>query len=360
MARTDYYNILGIKRTASPEEIKKAFRALALQYHPDRNPDDVEAERRFRQVAEAYEVLSDPEQRRRYDRLGPFFKPNGQPPSPEEMSEILGETLGSIFRRRKRGEAGEDLKFTLTVSLEEVASGVERVIEVPRKVICRKCGGDGAAPEDGKRDCQSCDGSGKSKSRRLLSQDCARCDGRGFVVVEKCDRCDGTGRHGLEDRLKVRVPKGVATGQKLKLRGRGNAPRGDAAYGDLYVIVNVAEHPLFRRRGADLICEVPVTYAEAALGADVTVPTLDGATTIRVPPATPSGKLLRLSGRGLPRADRRSAGDLHLKIAVEIPESLTAEQRRELERFSGSLGPDAHPRRRDFDAVIEQRAEERS
>ncbi len=358
MARTDYYNTLGLRRGASPEEIKKAFRALALQYHPDRNPDDVEAERRFREVAEAYEVLSDPEQRRRYDRLGPFFKPNGQPPSPEEMSEILGETLGSIFRRRRRGAPGEDLKFTLTISLEEVARGVERVIEVPRQVICRSCGGDGAAPEGGKRDCEACGGSGRSRSRRLLSQACARCDGRGFVVVARCPRCEGSGRHGVEDRLKVRVPKGVATGQKLKLRGRGNAPRGDAAYGDLYVVINVGEHPLFRRRGADLICEVPVTYAEAALGTELAVPTLGATTTVRIPPGTPSGKLLRLTGRGLPRGGRRGAGDLHLKILVEIPEALSAEQRRAVEQLAEVLGPEVHPRRGTFEATLKRRAEE--
>ena len=356
MARRDYYNILGVKRTATPSEIKKAFRGLALQYHPDRNPDDIDADRRFQEIVTAYEVLQDPEQRRKYDRMGPFYKPNGQPPTPEEMSEILNDALGGIFRRKKGGEQGEDLKYTLSVSLEEVATGVERVIEVPRKIICRTCGGDGADPEAGRKDCDACDGSGRSKSRRFLTSECARCDGRGYVVVSKCPRCDGAGRHGMEDRLKVRVPKGVATGQKLKLRGRGNAPKGDATYGDLYVIVNVSEHDLFRRRGADLICEIPVTFAEAALGSEVAVPTLDGNTTIRVPPGTSSGKLLRLTGRGLPRTDRRSQGDLHLKILVEIPESLSPDQKRALERFTESLKADAHPRRQAFDAAVQERS----
>jgi molecular chaperone DnaJ len=356
VSRRDYYNILGVKRTATPDEIKKAFRALALQYHPDRNPDDIEAERRFREVVTAYETLSDPEERRRYDRLGPFYTSSGKPPSPEEMSEILGETLGGIFRKRRKGEAGEDLRHTVTVSLEEVASGVERVVEVPRKVICTRCKGERADPDEGRRTCEACDGSGRSQSRRLFSQECARCDGRGFVIVKKCTKCGGSGRHGVEDRLKVKVPRGVATGQKLKLKGRGNAPRGDATYGDLYVIINVAEHPLFRRRGADLICEVPVTFAEAVLGAEISVPTLDAVTTIRVPPATPSGKLLRLTGRGLPRADRRGQGDLHLKIVVEIPTEITPTQRSALEALAETLDPDAHERRRAFNAAVQERS----
>jgi molecular chaperone DnaJ len=272
------------------------------------------------------------------------------------MSAILRDMASGLFGKRKRGEPGEDLRFTLTVSLEEVAAGAEKVLDVSRQVTCRRCAGEGADPEGGRRECEPCGGSGRSPTRRLLRQDCARCDGAGYVVIKKCSRCDGSGRHGVEDRLKVKVPRGVATGQKLKLRGRGNAPRGAAPPGDLFVILSVAEHPLFRRRGADLICEVPVTYAEAVLGGELTVPTLDGATTIRVPPATPSGKLLRLTGRGLPRADRKGRGDLHLKVVVEIPTDLGPEQRSALERATALLGTDSHPRRSAFDAAVQERA----
>jgi len=356
VARRDYYNILGVKRNATPDDIKKAYRALAMKYHPDRNPDDIDAERRFREVLEAYETLSDPEQRVRFDRMGPLYKPNGAPPTPEEMGEILRELAGGLFGKRRRGEAGEDLRFTLTVSLEEVGTGAEKTLEVSRQITCKRCGGCSADPDGGRRECEPCGGSGRSPTRRLLRQECARCDGRGFIVVKKCTRCGGGGRHGVEDRLKVKVPRGVATGQKLKLRGRGNAPRGAAPAGDLFVVLNVAEHPLFRRRGADLICEVPVTYAEAVLGGEIAVPTLDGATTIRVPPATPSGKLLRLTGRGLPRADRKGRGDLHLKVVVEIPAGLGPEQRGALERAIALLGADSHPRRSAFDAAVQERA----
>ena len=353
--RRDYYNVLGVKRGATPDEIKRAYRQLALLYHPDRNPEDIDSERRFHEVVEAYETLSDPEKRIRYDRLGPFYKPSGAPPTPEEMGEILSDTFGDLFRKRKRGSRGEDLKYTLKVTLEEVASGTERIISVPRQVRCRPCAGSGADPEMGLRACDACEGTGRSKTRRILRSECARCDGLGQIVVKQCEPCDGTGRHGAEERLKVRVPAGVVTGQKLKLQGRGNAPRGQAEAGDLLVIINVSEHAVFRRRGADLICEVPVTYAEATFGAEVRVPTLKGTTTVRIPQGTATGRLLRLTGRGLPKTERRGKGDLHLKIIVEIPQGLDGEQRKALETFSRLSTPDTHPLRRDFDAFVEER-----
>ncbi len=353
--RRDYYNVLGVKKNATPDELKKAFRKLALAYHPDRNPDDLDADARFREIVEAWEVLGDPEERIKFDRLGPFYKPNGQPPTPDELSEFVGETLGGLFRKKRRGSAGEDLRYTLTLSLEEVAVGGEKLITVPRQVGCKRCNGDGADPNDGKKTCDGCDGSGRSGTRRLFRQDCARCDGRGFVLVKRCSRCDGEGRHGVEDRLKVKVPPGVATGQKLKLRGRGNAPKGEASAGDLLVIVTVADHPLFRRRGPDLICDVPITLAEAVLGGAVTVPTLTGTTQIKIPTGTATGKLLRLSGQGLPRREKRGKGDLHLKVVVEIPQALASEQIELLRRFDSSSTAHNHPRRQAFDKAIEDR-----
>ena len=359
MARRDYYAVLGVARTASSDDIKRAFRTLALKYHPDRNPGDAEAERRFREVAEAWEVLGDADQRGRYDRLGPLFTPSGRPPDPDELNELLRDTLNGLFRRRRPGGAGEDIKYTLTISLEEASTGAERTLDVPRTVRCRKCDGTGDHPE-GRTACAPCGGSGKSPTRRLLRTDCAACDGRGYVPAKKCDKCGSEGRHPMEDRLKVRVPAGVATGQKLKLKQKGHeAPAfpgttpGPA--GDLYVVVNVDDHAIFRRRGADLLCEVPVTFPEVALGADLAVPTLTGSTTIRIPQGTPSGKTFRLPGRGLPLVDGAGKGDLHVRVVVEVPVTLTSDQRAAIAALGERLGADAHPARRAWDDSVRGR-----
>jgi len=352
----DYYNVLGVKKTADQDELKRAYRKLAMKYHPDRNPEDVEAERRFHEIAEAWEVLGDPQKRAQYDKLGPFFKANGQPPTPEELGEYFTDAIGGIFGRSKDNQPGEDLRFTLTVELEETLEGVDKEIAVPRQVTCTRCGGVGADPEGGRHDCESCAGTGKASGRRLFRQTCARCDGRGWVTVKKCENCDGSCRMGSEEHLKVKVPRGVATGQKLKVRGKGSDGLGDGAPGDLYVIVNVAEHALFARRGPDLTCELPITFNEAALGAEVRVPTLEGSTTIRIPPGTSSGKILRLSGQGLPIPKKKGKrGDLHLQVTVEIPATLSTEQKAALERFAELTDADAHPRRADFDRAVSQR-----
>ncbi|HJN75759.1 MAG TPA: J domain-containing protein [Myxococcota bacterium] len=356
MARSDYYNVLGVRKTADQDELKRAYRALAMKYHPDRNPDDVEAERRFHQISEAWEVLGDPQKRAQYDRLGPFYKPNGQPPTPDELGEYLSDAIGGIFGRSKNNQPGDDLRFTLVVELEEVLTGVEKEINVPRQATCTRCGGVGADPDGGRRDCEPCEGTGKATGRRLFRQSCARCDGRGWVIVKKCTACAGTCRAGSEERLKVKVPRGVATGQKLKVRAKGNDGLGDGAPGDLYVIVNVADHPLFGRRGPDLTCELPITFNEAALGAEVRVPTIEGTTTIRIPPGTSSGKILRLSGQGLPLPKKKEGrGDLHLQVVVEIPAALSPEQKAALERFAELTGAEAHPRRADFDRAVDSR-----
>lgn len=359
MARRDYYAVLGVGRNASSEDIKRAFRAQALKYHPDRNPGDADAERRFREAAEAWEVLGDAEQRSRYDRLGPLFTPSGRPPNPDELNDILRDALNGLFRRRRPGGPGEDLRFTLTITLEEAAVGAERTLDVPRTVRCKKCDGTGDHPE-GRTPCATCAGSGKSPTRRLLRTECATCDGRGYVPSRKCDRCGGEGRHPLEEKLKVKVPPGVATGQKLKLKSKGHEPPAFAGTapgpaGDLYVVVNVDDHAIFRRRGADLLCEVPVTFPEVALGADIAVPTLSGSTTIRIPSGTPSGKTFRLPGRGLPAVEGSGKGDLHVRVVVEVPTALTPDQRAAVLALGERLGQDAHPARRAWDEALRSR-----
>ena len=360
MARKDYYGILGVGRTASTEEIKRAFRTLALRYHPDRNPGDAEAERRFREIAEAWEVLGDAEQRSRYDRLGPLYTPSGRPPSTDEINELLRDALNGLFRRKRPGDPGDDIKYTLTVTLEEAAEGAERTVQLPRTVRCKRCDGTGDHP-DGRVACATCSGTGRSPTRRLLRTDCAACDGRGYKPAAKCDRCGGEGKHPSEERLKIKVPPGVATGQKLRLRHKGHeAPAwpgtapGDP--GDLYVLVQVEEHALFRRRGADLLCEVPLTFPEATLGADIAVPTLTGATTIRIPPGTPSGKTFRLPGRGLPgREGTGGKGDLHVRVVLEVPPALTPDQRAAVESLRDRLGDSAHPGRKAWDDALRSR-----
>ncbi len=358
MARRDYYAVLGVQRNADPDDIKKSFRALAMRYHPDRNPDDVDAAVRFREIVEAWEVLGNPEERFRYDRLGPFYRPDGKPPTPDDVSAVVSDALASIFRRRPPPEKGEDLRYTLEVTLEEAANGTERTVEIRRQARCRQCTGTGAEPDGGTRVCDDCGGSGRSSRGRLLRTDCHRCSGLGYVVVKKCGQCDGQGRVDSLDSLKVRVPAGVATGQKLKLRERGNVPRrGDGKHGDLYVLIEVAEHALFRRRGADLFCEVPITLTEAALGAELEVPTLTGTTTIRVPAGTPSGQVLRLAGRGLPAMSGRSRGrkgDLHYRVMVEVPTSVSPTERKLLDQLGATLRTDAYPQRKAYAEHLER------
>jgi molecular chaperone DnaJ len=354
VARRDLYAILGVRRDASAEDVKKAYRSLARQVHPDRNPEDPVAESRFREISEAYETLSDAGQRQRYDRLGPLYRPDGRPPTPDELTEYISDTLTGIFRKR-RPERGEDLRYNLRIPLEVVATGDNRVIEIRRQTDCRPCKGQGADPNGGTRPCDRCNGTGKAPNRRLFRSACPHCDGQGNIIVKKCSDCGGRGIVEITEKLKVRIPKGVATGQKLKLRGKGNTPKSGAASGDVYVIISVDDHTLFRRRGADLHCTVPVSFGEAALGADVPVPTIDGQTTIRIPPGAPSGKVFRLAGRGLPTLEGGRTGDLHLQIEVEIPANLNEAQRAVIASVDEGVGLDYHPQRRAFAKALRDR-----
>lgn len=358
MARRDYYAVLGIPRTANADDVKKAFRALAMRWHPDRNPESVEADKRFREVAEAWDVLGDPEKRARYDKMGPLYTHDGRPPRADELNEMLLDALGGLFGRKRAGDRGDDLRYSLKLSLEDAAKGCDRTITVQRTVICRDCSGTGDASEN-RKPCEPCGGSGKSATRRFLRNDCAYCAGKGYTGAPRCTRCGGDGRGPQEETLKVKVPPGVATGQKLKLRGKGEdgvgllGQSGDA--GDLLVLIDVEDHPLFRRRGADLLCEAPVTFAEAALGVELTVPTLEGSTTIRVPPGSPSGRAFRLAGRGLPSADGRARGDLHVKLLVEVPPALDEAAKAALDSFSRQAGLAMHPQKRAWNEAIKGR-----
>lgn len=353
MSYRDYYNILGVPRDASQEDVKRAYRNLALRWHPDRNADDPEAGRRFKDISEAYRTLGDPERRARYDRMGPLYTEDGRPPRPEDLGEVMGTVWKNLFGRKTR-EPGEDLRYSISVTLEDVATGTERTIVVPRRIRCNRCAGHGAEASQ-RETCSACGGSGMSKGR-LLKTRCYHCDGRGYVVRDTCERCEGEGRVVIDESIVVKVPPGVATGQKLKVKGKGNAARGEGTDGDLLIVVNVADHPLFRRRGDDLLVEVPLDVRELSLGADIRVPTLDGTTTIRVPAGTPGGKIFRLSGRGLPHVGRSGRGDLHIQVALEIPVSLTPEEEEGLRRWAQVLPDDRHPKRAAFQRALEERA----
>jgi molecular chaperone DnaJ len=355
LARRDLYAVLGIPRSANAEEAKKAYRTLARRYHPDRNQGDDEAARRFREIAEAYETLSNPELRSRYDRLGPLYRPDGRPPTPDEVTDWVTDTIGGLFRKR-RPDQGEDLRYTLTIELECVASGGDRSIEVRRQAKCTGCRGNGADPKEGRQDCPECEGTGKAVGRRLFRTQCPHCNGAGQVTIKKCGDCTGLGRVESVEKLNVRIPKGVATGQKLKLRGKGNDARAAGESGDLFVIINVSEHPLFQRRGSDLYCVVPIRFSSAALGANIAVPTLTKQSTIKIPPGTESGRVLRLSGRGLPTMKGGRTGDLHFELRVETPSVLSPAQRKAVEAMDKVLDNSAHPRRAAFTENMKERS----
>ncbi len=354
MPTPDYYNILGVSRTATADEIKKAYRGLAMRWHPDRNPEDKDAAHKFKDITAAYRCLSNADERAKYDRLGPLYTSDGRPPRPEEVSAVAGTLWGNLFGRR-RPERGDDLRYTISVTLEEVAHGVDKEIVVPRLDRCPTCEGDGADPEEGRKTCEVCNGTGRSSGPRLLRSDCYHCDGKGWRVVKKCPGCAGEGRRALDEKLVVKVPAGIASGQKLKISAKGNAPKGSGPEGDLFVIVNVGEHALFRRRGDDVLVEVPLTYAEAALGTDLVVPTLEGTTTIRIPPGTPSGRVFRLASRGLPRVGRGRRGDLHVQVELEVPPALDGAHRDALTQWASDLPSSVHPRRAAFLQAVQER-----
>ena len=355
MAYRDYYNLLGVPKRATQEEIKQAYRSLARRWHPDRNPDDDTVVQRFKDINEAYNTLGDPEKRTRYDRLGPLYTESGRPPRPDEVNDAFGAVLGSIFRRRKKTPKGNDLRYTLSISLEDVYNGTERIIHVPRQKRCTDCKGDGAEIPHGKETCVACTGTGNSASSKLFRTQCYHCEGRGFKVVQPCKPCDGSGVIGFEDTLKVKVPPGVATGQKLKLAGKGNAPAGRGKSGELFVIISVSEHRFFQRRGADLITTIPITFSELVLGAEIEVPTMTGTTKIRVAPGTPPGQIFRLTGKGLPKTGKHSRGDLHLETELELPATMTPEQKNHLESWMNSLTASTHPKRLAFQSALQER-----
>ena len=359
MAKRDYYQVLDVARSASEADIKKSYRRLAMKYHPDRNPGDGEAEEKFKEAKEAYEVLTDAQRRAIYDQHGhegiEASRQGGGPGGPggfggQDFGDIFGEVFGDIFgggggRRGGRSQAfrGADLRYELELDLHQAVFGHQVEIEVPRLLECETCGGSGAAKGSAPVTCDTCGGSGQvriSQGFFQLQQTCPRCRGSGRTVKNPCDTCLGQGRVRRTRKLSVKVPAGVASGDRIRLGGEGEAGRNGGPAGDLYVEIAVRDHPIFERDGEHLSCEVPVSFATAVLGGSVQVPTLEGEVVLKIPPETQSGRVFRLREKGVKPVRGGPRGDLFCRVVVETPVKLNAEQRELLKRFDESLRSD--------------------
>ena len=348
MSRRDLYEVLGVPPDAGEADIKKAYRRLAMKYHPDRNPGDAQAEEQFKDVQAAYEALSDPQRRAAYDRYG-HAGLEGGPGGPGGMgggfADIFGDVFSDIFGGGRSGPPrGSDLRYVVEISLEEAAAGTEVTVRIPVRVACEPCAGSGAKPGTRPVGCQTCGGRGQvrvSQGFFSLQQTCPACRGSGQVIRDPCPSCRGSGRMEEEKKLAVRLPPGVDTGDRIRLTGEGEAgPRGGQP-GDLYVEVRVREHHLFERQGADLHTEVPISIVTAALGGDVEVPSLNGRLKIQVHPGTQSGKQMRMRGKGMPALRGHGHGDLICRVVVETPVNLDDHQQELLRQFGRTMG-EAH------------------
>jgi molecular chaperone DnaJ len=357
LADRDYYEVLGVSRDASSDDLKKAYRRLALKHHPDKNPGNKDAESAFKEAAEAYAVLSDAEKRQRYDRFGRAGL-GGQPGFSgfnEEVFGDFGDILGSLFGfgnifggGRRGPRAGADLRHDLELTFEEAAAGKEVPIVVARLDRCGTCRGTGAAGKEGIQTCPTCRGRGQVAFQQgffTIARTCASCGGAGKRIVTPCDTCRGQGRVASESTITVRIPAGVDDGMRLRVSGEGEASSDGGPAGDLYVVLHVAPHAVFRRDGAELHCEIPISFTEAALGTVVRVPLVGGGEhDLEVAAGTQSGTVLKLRGKGLPALDRRGRGDLHVALQVRTPKSLTAEQRQLLEKLGELEGSEPSER----------------
>jgi molecular chaperone DnaJ len=340
------YEILGVPKNAQADEIKKAYRKLAREYHPDKNPGDAQAEERFKEVQGAYDVLSDPEKRKQYDTFGAngARAGAGQPGFNFDFGDLgdLGDIFGGLFGRggraqsRDRGMRGSDVEATVNLSFDDSLKGVSVQVPVELDVACSQCNGSGAKPGTAPRICPECNGRGvraEDQGFFALSQPCPRCRGNGTVIEDPCPQCRGTGRERRTKRYTVKIPAGVKNGTRVRLKGKGEAGIGGAPAGDLFVVTRVAESPIYKRRGSDLLVDVPVSYPDAALGTTVEVPTPDGAVSLKVPAGSEDGKLLRIRGRGAPKLSGGGNGDVLARLKIDVPKRLNKKQRELLEEL---------------------------
>ncbi len=349
MAKRDYYEVLGCGRDAGEVDLKKAYRRLAMKHHPDRNPDDAQAETQFKEAKEAYEVLSDSGKRAAYDQFGHAGVEAGQAgggfgPGAEAFSDIFGDVFGDIFGggRRSRTQVfrGADLRYELSLSLEQAVAGDSVNIDVPTQVECGRCHGAGAEPGTEPTSCATCNGAGQVRVQQgffSIQQTCPNCRGLGTIITTPCTECSGRGRVRKVKTLAVQVPAGVDNGDRIRLAGEGEAGRNGGPAGDLYVDISVEPHPIFERDGQNLSCDVPISFAAAVLGSSVEVPTLDRQVVLKIPPETQSGKVFRLRGKGVRSVRASGVGDLFCKAQIETPVKLTDEQKSLLGQFDESI-----------------------
>ncbi|MBS0855284.1 MULTISPECIES: molecular chaperone DnaJ [unclassified Tatumella] len=366
MAKSDYYEVLGVSKTADEREIKKAYKRLAMKYHPDRNPGDTKAEEQFKEVKEAYEILTDDQKRAAYDQYGhAAFEQGGMGGGGfgggfgggADFGDIFGDVFGDIFGggRRQRAARGSDLRYNMELTLEEAVRGVSKEIRIPTLQECDTCHGSGAKAGSKPQTCSTCHGAGQVQMRQgffTVQQPCPTCQGRGSVIKDPCNACHGHGRVETTKTLSVKIPAGVDTGDRIRLSGEGEAGEQGAPAGDLYVQVSVKKHPIFEREENNLYCEVPINFTLAALGGEIEVPTLDGRVKLKVPAGTQTDKLFRVRGKGVKSVRGGAIGDLLCRVVVETPVNLNDKQKALLSELGDTLGgpsgEDNSPRSKTF------------
>ena len=368
MSKRDYYEVLGVEKGASDQELKKAYRKLAMKYHPDRNPDNKDAEESFKEANEAYEILSDSQKRQNYDQFGHAganggfggqggFDFNGS--GFGGFEDIFGDMFGDIFgggRSRRNGpERGSDIKYRMTISFEDAAFGIEKEISINRSENCDECSGTGAKPGTSKKTCPTCGGSGEVKQAQrtpfgtmMNVRPCNACSGTGSIIETPCSKCGGKGDINKKKQVNIKIPAGIDEGSAIRLSGEGELGLRGGPRGDLYVVIEVLPHKLFERDGNDVYCEMPITFAQAALGDEVEVPTLDGNVKYKIPEGTQTGTVFRLREKGIPRLRSKTRGDQYVKVVVEVPKKLSENQKNLLKQFAKESGEEVHEQRKNF------------
>ena len=375
-AKRDYYEVLGVAKTATPEDLKKAYRKLAVQFHPDKNPGDKSAEDKFKEVGEAYDVLNDPDKRAAYDRYGHAAFQGGMPGAgagaggggfhdPMDLfREVFGGAGGGIFehffgggggrgsRRSSSGpQRGSDLRYTLDLTLEEAAAGLEKEIEIEKLVPCKSCSGSGSTSGGGRKSCKTCGGAGQVITSRgffQIQQTCPDCDGTGEVVSDPCKACHGVGRQKERTKIRLRIPAGIEEGTQLRSTGNGDQGQRGGPPGDLYVLIRLKQHDIFEREGDDLHCDMPLGFTTAALGGELEVPTLSGKAIVKIPAGTQNGTTFRIRGKGVKVMGRDNHGDLYVHVTIAVPTKLNAEQREKLVAFKEAIGDHSSPQEESF------------
>jgi molecular chaperone DnaJ len=357
VGKADYYEVLGVARDCSEQELKSAYRKQALKYHPDRNPGDRAAEEKFKEASEAYQVLSDADKRAAYDRFGHAgLGAQGFGGNPfaggVDLGDIFGDLFGEMFnvggsgRRASRQQRGDDLRFDLSINFEDALFGTETEVKLRRLEICAQCSGRGSASGRGPTVCGTCQGRGQLRYQQgffSVARTCGACGGAGSIIADPCAACRGEGRAATEVKLHVKVPPGVEDGTRIRYTGEGDAGRAAGPKGDLYIVLSIRAHAFFERHGHDLHCVIPISFPQAVLGAEFEMPVLDGAVTIKIPEGTASGKQLRIRGRGVPYLNEKGKGDLVVTLVVQIPKKLSRAQRDLVAQLAESLKVENHP-----------------